>query len=489
MHTWFGSRAELRASTRRQARCAALTLLVVGAFAPIAHAKPTAPSALCATYPALPDCTGRVPACSLCHDSTDPPSWNSFGTQVKGELTAGQSFDAALGAALAAVADDDADADGATNLAELMRGSSPSVADKVVGPAGSLPNPRYRIGKYDPAFAFRRVSTLYCGKSPTYDEMAPFVAAGADDAALKQRIHEKLDSCLRGEYWRTQGLMRLADKRIRPVRAFGKETDIMIGSVRVVIGDYDYDYNLWRHALSDNHDMREMLTAQYHLVPGADGTLQKRTDIIEKPDPNAIAGGQPLPAERRAGLLTTQWFLAYNTMFSSLPRVTGAQAYRAYLGADIASNEGLRPVAGEPIDVDDKGVDNPRCANCHSTLDPLSYPFADYEGVVISITVPFGSFNAGRPKSLMPAWDPARQKASLLGKPVKDLVEWARVAADSDEFKRTIADMFFRQALSRSALPDELMEFNVLWQSSTSDGHSADKMLHRLVDTHAFGSP
>ncbi|HEX6243336.1 MAG TPA: hypothetical protein VFZ61_20625, partial [Polyangiales bacterium] len=64
-----------------------------------------------------------------------------------------------------------------------------------------------------------------------------------------------------------------------------------------------------------------------------------------------------------------------------------------------------------------------------------------------------------------------------------------RVAADSDEFKRTIADMFFRQALNRAALPDELTEFNTLWQSAASDGYSAERMLHRLVDTHAFGSP
>ncbi|HEX6243154.1 MAG TPA: hypothetical protein VFZ61_19710, partial [Polyangiales bacterium] len=403
---------------QRPALIVALTFTSIGSaialLAPVALAKPTAPATLCASYPTLPDCTGRVPACALCHESTDPASWNGFGTQLKGQLTAGQPFEQALVAALAAVADDDADRDGVANLAELMRGSSPSVADTPQSmPVGSLPNPRYRVGKYDPAFAFRRVSTLYCGRSASYDEMAPFVVTAPDDAALKQRIHDKLSSCLDSDYWRTQGLMRLADKRIRPVHAFGKETRIMIGSVRVVIGDYEYDYNLWRYALTDDHDMREMLTAQYHLVPGANGgPPEKRTDIIEKPDPNAIAGGQPVPVEKRAGLLTTQWFLAYNTMFSSLPRVTGAQAYRAYLGADIASNEGLRPVASEPVDIDDKGVDDPRCANCHSTLDPLSYPFAEYEGVVLSITVPFGSFDVARPKRLIPAWDPARQKSS-----------------------------------------------------------------------------
>lgn len=467
----------------------ALTWLTLG-VAVAARAEPTAPSVLCKTYPTLPDCAGRVPGCQVCHESTDPPTWNSFGAAIKVELTSGQPFDTALVAALAAVADDDADGDGLGNLAELERGSSPSLAEADTSrPNGSLPNPRYKIGAYDPAFAFRRLATLYCGKSPTYDEMVAFGEGAGDAATLKQRIHDKLTACLRSDYWRNEGLQRLADKKIKPVRAFGKETDIQIGQVRVVIGDYDYDYNLWRYALTDDHDMREMLTAQYHLVAGADGTLQKRTDIIQKPDPNALAGGQPVPSDKRAGLLTTQWSLAYNTMFSSLPRVTAAQAYRAYLGADIASTEGLRPVAGEPVDVDDKGVDNPRCATCHSTLDPLSYPFADYVGVALSLSVQPGSFDAGRPSSLMPAWNPGKQQAVLLGKPVKNLVEWGRVAADSDEFRRTIADMFFHQALSRAALPDELEELNTLWQSAPADGFSADKMLHRLVDTKAFGSP
>jgi len=32
-------------------------------------------------------------------------------------------------------------------------------------------------------------------------------------------------------------------------------------------------------------------------------------------------------------------------------------------------------------------------------------------------------------------------------------------------------------------------ELNTLWQSAPADGYSAERMLHRLVDTHAFGSP
>ncbi|MDB4985174.1 MAG: hypothetical protein JWN04_352 [Myxococcaceae bacterium] len=455
----------------------------------VARARPTAPTTICATYPDLPDCAGKVPACSLCHDSTDPPSWNSFGMEVKGQLTAGAPFDTALVAALAAVADDDADMDGASNLDELRAGSSPSTADRAAPmSSGSLPNPRYRIGSYDPAFAFRRVSTLYCGRSPTYAEMTAF-NAGADDATLKQRVHDALDRCLATDYWRNEGLLRLADKRIKPVLAFGKDTDINLYNYRLVVGDYDYDFRMWRYGLTEDHDMRELLTAQYHLVVAADGTIQKVTGVIEKPNEKDLAGGQPVPDERRAGLLTTQWFLAYNTMFSPMPRVSAAQAYRAYLGADIAASEGLRPVAGEPVDVDKRGVANPRCANCHSTLDPLAYAFAEYDGISISATPSFGTYAPGRPSSLIPGWNPAAQTSSLLGKTVSNLVEWGKVASESDEFKRNIATMFFVQALNRPALPAEISEFDALWQSAASDSYSANRMLHRLVDSHAFGSP
>ena len=70
-----------------------------------------------------------------------------------------------------------------------------------------------------------------------------------------------------------------------------------------------------------------------------------------------------------------------NTMFTSIPRTTAAQAYRAFLGYDIAKLEGLWPVAGEPADYDNKGVGAPACAGCHATLDPLTYPFSRYEGI------------------------------------------------------------------------------------------------------------
>ena len=68
--------------------------------------------------------------------------------------------------------------------------------------SGSEPNPRFRIGAYDPVFAFRRVSLLYCGRSPTYDELTALNDGAPSDDALKQRVHDALDRCLVNQHHR-----------------------------------------------------------------------------------------------------------------------------------------------------------------------------------------------------------------------------------------------------------------------------------------------
>lgn len=455
-----------------------------------AQALPTAPTALCQARPDIPACQGAVPACSLCHESTDPPRWNAFGTELKALTSGAPDFSAALKSALDMVARNDSDGDGTSNADELATGRRPGVADATAPEMvdTALPNPRYAVGRYDYRFAFRRVSILYCGRSPSYDELVQLASAGSDEVGQRERLHAKLSECLNSRYWRTEGLARLGDKRIRPLTAAGPDSKIQIAGKRLVIGDYNYDYRLFRYALSDDHDMRELLTATYHVQEDAQGTLTPVRGEIAKSDSTALAGGQPLAEQYRAGMLTTQWFLAYFTMFSAMPRTSAAQAYRAYLGADIAASEGLRPVAGEPLDVDAKGVAQERCANCHSTLDPLSYAFADYEGINVSIDLRFGDYMPER-TSRIPKWDRARQKSELLGKPVANLVEWAKVAANSDEFRRTMVEMFVHHALNRSALPDEQQAFLQICQSLAQEGHSANRVLHRVIDLPSFGRP
>jgi hypothetical protein len=315
------------------------------------------------------------------------------------------------------------------------------------------------------------------------------MAAPATDVSLRERLHAQLGSCLASPYWKGEGLARLADKRIRPLKAAGPDSNIMIAGLRLVIGDYNHDYRLWSYALTDDRDMRALLIAQYHVAADPDGTLREVKGILPKSDPNALAGGQLVPDERRAGMLTTQWFLAINTMFSPLPRTTAAQAYRSYLGADISSNEGLRPVAGEPLDIDNKGVAQPRCANCHSTLDPLSYAFAEYEGIQQTIDLQFGAYRPERLAERLPNWDASKQKSMLLNQPVANLVEWGKVAANSDEFKHNMAEMFFRHALGREPTAPDQADFQALWRALPGDGYSANKLLHRMIDSQSFGGP
>lgn len=459
---------------------AALSVLAVIAFhsAP-ASALPIGPRLYCAHYPDMPVCRGKVVACTQCH--TAPPELNVYGLDVASNLTG--TYEETLDEALTAVEGNDADGDGLSNLEELVLGTHPADATShFVAPAApSGPaNPGFDVGNYDAAYAYRRVMITWCGRSPTFDERETFDALDVDNddtTAQRTALHDALSTCLDSDYWRTEGLPRLADKRIRPLQA------INVDGV-IPLADYSWDYRLFVHALTDDRDARDLLLANYHVA--ADGSVVE--GVVPGGGDNQV-GGQPLAVDKRAGMITTQWFLMVHTMFSELPRTTAAQAYRAYLGQDIARSEGLLPRDGEPVDIDNKGVDdNETCTYCHATLDPLSYAFAYYNGIGGSGGT--GAFNQGRP-----SWSPTAIEAAILDVPLQDIhergvVDWAQTAADSPLFAQTITEMFMRHALGRPIRPDELDELQDLADRfRDDDAFHAESLLHRLIDTDAFGVP
>lgn len=493
-----------------RSRVSLLAFVAVLSTGSVASARPEGPSVFCATYPESAACLGRTPGCELCHDSTFPASWNGYGLAIIGALPRQASFADELPAALALIESADSDMDGVSNVQELMDGTAPGDATSVyeaMPQLSDVPNPFYDIGNYDVAFAYRRASALYCGRSPTYEEMAPFRDANTSDADKRALMHERVSSCLDADYWRLEGLQRLADDRIRPIKNISSDTDLLIGvldwQLKSSMGDYNYDYRMWTHILTEDRDARDLLLAQYYIAEDPDGTWRVETNMIQNPDAQSTAGGQLLEQPYRAGMMTTMWFLARNTMFSDMPRTTAAMVYRAYLGLDISRTEGLIPVPGEPDDIDNKGVQEPRCAGCHSTLDPLAYAFAKYEGLDyeldffrlfglvagLSPNFAFGSFDATRPSRLMPGWSDAEQQPYIFGQPVDDLREFAQVAVESDAFARNLANIFYVHALSREATTTELGEFGMLWQSLPEDDFSANRLIHRLIDTDAFGVP
>lgn len=514
---------------------AGLAAAVASAAAGAAHARPNGPSLLCQTYPSAPACQGRLPDCYTCHTAvTGTVSWNAYGDAVRAALRG--PFDTALPDALHAVEQSDADGDGQSNLAELLAGTAPGDATSrvpaVPPPPADLDTTGYAVAQYDPAFAYRRVMVTFCGTSPTYEQTTA-LAAAPDARAF---VHRALDECLRSTYWLDEALPRLADTRIRPLGG--------ASSCMGYYANFEFDYQLFAWALSGDRDARDLLVAQYHVVRDADHNLA----VYQPPDPRdprvpapasrgslrtcrdhdgnplrdadgalnaySFTGGEPLQPGERAGMITTQWFMWFGTMGTYLPRSTAAQAYRAYLGYEIASLQGLFPVANEPHDYDAKGVGSAQCSGCHSTLDPLSYAFASYWGgtgsadIYIRLGLPVrfpGVYDRTRPSTRSPgffpnawtdAWRAAPPTGSLFGEALPadtatapSLVAWARRAADSEPFRRNLAEMFFAYAVGREPGPGDWDEFNRLWRDLPSHGHTANGLLHQLVDTLAFGAP
>jgi mono/diheme cytochrome c family protein len=326
-------------------------------------------------------------------------------------------------------------------------------------------------------------------------------------------LEQKLASCLDSAFWQGKDgvLWNLANAKILPESSLKSGDD----AGDLTIADYEDDYNLFVYINTDDRDARELLTAKYHVLRQADGALVRieRTpveDYLARDfDDGDIA--QLVPQERRAGMLTTRWFLAKNTMVTPIPRTTAAQAYRAYLGYDIARMEGLQPVAGEPVDYDRKGVTAEQCAVCHSTLDPLSYPFSRYDGLgggdeeEISnpemainadgtVNIAFGNYIADRLERFVRQEGPqiaeTPEAGLLFGQPVADLVEWAEVAANSEPFARKLVLDYWRLLVGEDPRPGDEAEFAMLVRRLSSDHeYRVERMLRDLIATEAYGAP
>ena len=465
-------------------------------FAVAARAEPTGPAQFCAVYPESSTCAGRGTTCTVCHTSTSPaaPAWNAYGQHVLLSLDGAFTDSAVFAAALHKIEADDDDGDGLTNLEEILLGTLPGDPNSyfVPPPPGKGDkNPSYTVDAWDPAFALRRMSVAFCGRSATYDEMQA-LAAAADGRAF---VHEKLDECLTSPFWTSDGLARLADDKVKPID---------LGT------SYLWDYRLWRYALTGDRDVRDLLLADYYVRERTPGVLERIEDAVD--DGNACTddsqcagdhtcdtangsvcrfkdGIQFLVQKERAGMIGSAWFHFINTMFSSMPRTTAAQAMRAYLGVDIARQQGINPVAGEPLDVDNRGVAQQECAQCHATLDPATYAFAKYRGIEQNVGP--STFDPNRPieKGLWTAG--AEPQGMILGQPVSTLREWASVAAASEAFEHNLARMFFEYAVGRPPGPQDDDEFEALWPTwpTLEVAYSANRFLHALVDTNAFGAP
>ncbi len=484
---------------------AMLTIAAALLWPAASHAMPAAPAVVCDTYPDAVACVGTLPSCNLCH--TSPPARNDFGAAIAEALLPGAPrpldptvFADELPDALKAVEAEDSDGDGFSNLEELLAGSLPSAIDSTPMGDGDAPvceqvdtsvdGWQYNVCERDTAYTFAKVMRDVCGRSPTIDELDSVIGA----VEPWEIIHDTLDGCLDSQNWLGINgvLWNMANSKIKPsasLKAGNNAGDIPLG-------DFEDDYNLFIYSQIDDRDAREMLTAQY-MVTRADGddatvyleyVREPFEDFLER----GFAAAQLSEPETRAGMITTRWFLVNNTMFTAVPRTSAAQAYRAYLGMDIAKLEGLMPVDNEPIDYDDKDVDADDCAVCHSTLDAITYPFTRYEGLGNALP---GVYNANRMNRManeeeIPTIADTPEAGVLLGQPVANLLEWADVAANSDAFARNTVLDYWRHFIGEEPTIAEQAQFDALWQDFASvHEYGVERMIHALIETEAYSVP
>jgi hypothetical protein len=480
-------------SERRFSRAAptlagVLLVLGVASLATSADARPPGPTVICDSWPEAAPCVGGLPDCTACH--TTPPARNPFGEAIEARLLpdaprplTDAAFAEALPPILQTLASEDTDGDGFDNESELLAGTSPG--DPTAQPRdtgacdGASTNPVWNVCGWDAAYVLKRVMLDVCGRSPSYDDMQSIRAQDAD--GQRETVHATLDACLDTAFWqgRNGALWRLAHAKIRPLAA------VKDGANRgpVPLADYDDDYALFTWTQTDDRDAREVLTADYYVT--MTGNPPRYAKVEDK-------RSQFTQRSRRAGMLTTGWFFVINTMFTVVPRTTAAQAYRAYLGLDIARSEGLvAPPDAELVDYDDKGITTPECASCHATLDPMSYPFSRYHGIAGQYT---GSYDPTRPSRYPPSEGrrigQLPERGYLLGEPVRDLVQWAEVAANSDAFAQATVRDYWRLLVGHDPTPTERAEFDALWTAFMTDHeYRVERMLHALVETEAYGVP
>lgn len=461
--------------------------------APTAQAKPLAPPLFCAVYGEAPTCASMPTGCATCHVSTSPVVMNDFGLDIREGLAqyasvpfADGDFEQYLGMVLMEIEGLDSDGDGFSNLEEIQSGTEPGLTDSFPGGA-ECPSPDqvaeldYQICTYDYDYVYRKVGIDFCGLPPTFAEMEAFHQMSEPEQ--QTRIHALLDTCLDTEFWMGPNgvLWNIAHDKIRPV-----------GSLEG-FADYINDYEYFTYTQIDDHDIRDLLVGDFLIERVDAGTPDEPRSMYQQV---TMRAGQPMQPERRAGLLTSAWPLFYNTMFTALPRGTAAQAYRAFLGFDIAASEGLNwPIAGEPVDWDRAGVTNPTCAACHSTLDPLSYPFSRYNGIQGDGAIGLYMYDPDRINKYFlgryPEMAAMPEGGYIFGESVDNLLEWAQVAANSDQFFAATTADYWRVLVGEKpapANPEEYAEYTQLAEE-LSQHYSVEQMLHSLIDTEAYGAP
>lgn len=488
-----------------------LTLMLIALVTPAgttALAKPSATGLFCEASPESPACSGSAISCTYCHQAV-PPALNPFGADISAWIynqnTIFPDNSDTMKAVLGGVESLDSDNDGVLNRDEIAAGSLPGNKDAAPVYSGCS---EANCGS-DPSVIYKRIWLGVCGEPASFDDVEAFRALAPADQQAK--LTTTLDDCLDSENWigKDGVVWEIGHYKIRPVGSvkFGEDAGL------IPIVDYYNDYEIFVWTQTDDHDARDILLADYTVTRNIIGG---RT-IYNKDEPSRMFDGQIMQPEYRIGLLTTFWNMGFYLNYTAVARVLVAQAFNAYLGINLSLMQGINPPPVEESrfkDYDLKGVEKPECARCHTTIDPLAYPFRNYNGLTGTSQVLAGQnaegltnlANLGDEENLTPLsyakprMDFLDQKypgikdmpeaGYIFGKRVENLREWAEVLVNSDQFAANTVKDYWKVLIGSEPAADQMTEFRKLWtEFKTKHNFRVEAMLHDMIRTNAFARP
>ncbi len=499
--------------------CQGILLLFASFWAELSYGKPWASELFCQSYPASPSCAGTTISCSFCHKA-QPPALNNFGACMKHAIKVQADFPTTpedFRAAVELIQDEDCDSDGFSNMQEIQAGQLPgderkfptsnrcngrSLTDPLTGP--------WKLCAADSDYVWKKIWLDVCGEPPSYPDYMDFKKRS--DSEKTTALSDQLDQCLKSNHWRGKDgvVWEIGQYKIRPVGSVKAGEDPGV----IPIVDYYADFHLFVYSQIDGHDARDQLLADYTVTRNLLGA--NRTSYT-KLAPQRLLDGQVMQPDRRVGLLTTFWNLSFYLNYTGIARVLVAQAFNAYLGVSLAQMQGLN--AADPAltgfaDYDSKGVTRPECAQCHLAIDPLTYPFRNYNGLTGTARVLQGQSatplqnlaNLGDETNLTPlSYALPRMEfldqqfpgiknmpevGYIFGQRVANLREWATVMANSDMFAANTVKDYWIVMVGHEPRSDEMKEFEKLWRDFKGvHQYSVKAMLHDLIQTEAYSVP
>ncbi|WP_141734657.1 hypothetical protein [Oligoflexus tunisiensis] len=495
-----------------------LILIVLMLISTNALGRPQAADLFCQAFPNSPSCTGSVISCTFCHKG-QPPALNSFGGCFKaGVSQTVQEFPTTvedLQTAIAAVGQEDCDLDGFANLLEIEAGHLPGdehnrpTTNGCQNTSTQLVNNQWSVCQRDPGYVYKKIWLDVCGENPDYDDYKSFLALSREQQ--DKALDEQLDDCMESRHWRGKDgvVWQIGHYKIRPVGSVKSGEDAGV----VPIVDYYSDFHLFVYSQIDGHDARDQLLANYTVTRTETGSTVTYTKVT----PQRLIDGQVMQPDKRVGLLTSFWNLSFYLNYTGIARVLVAQAFNAYLGVSLVNMQGLTtpdPALSQFKDYDSKGVTRPECAQCHAAIDPLTYPFRNYNGLTGTTAVLQGQNatalqnieNLGDERNLtplsyalprmeyldqqFPGIKAMPEAGYIFGKRVENLREWAQVMVESDLFAANTVRDYWRVLVGHEPRTEENAEFEKLWRDfKTVHNYNVKAMLHDLIKTEAYSVP